>query len=101
MLKSMIFSLNFFRFIQNGMYVDFFIKKLTEVFCRNMFIYSAQFFGEKYIIEYYTKKIIESYVFNLNQKYNIFVFYYSYFFVYNLSIMFIFFSFTNFFFILY
>lgn len=101
MLSNKIFSLNFFRFIQNGMYVDFFIKKFTEIFCRNVFIYSAQFFGEKYIIEYYTKKIIENYVFNLNQKYNIFIFYYSYFFVYNLSVLFIFFSIINFFFILY
>ena len=101
MLNNYIFSFFFFKFVQNGFYIDFFIKKVIEIFCRNIFIYSSQFFGEKFIIEYYTKKIIESYIFYLNQKYSIFIFYYSYFFIYNLTLLFILFSFINFLFLLY
>ena len=58
-LKSFLFLLfNFFnlfkfhRFFQSGMYFDFFYKKISEVFVRNVFIYMAQFFGEKYMIEH-------------------------------------------------
>jgi hypothetical protein len=34
------------------MYFDYFYKKIAEIFVRNVFIYSAQFFGEKFMIEY-------------------------------------------------
>ena len=60
MLKFMGIKIQFFKFIQNGFYLDFFIKKLAEIFVRNYFIYTAQFFGEKYIIEFLTKKTIDS-----------------------------------------
>lgn len=101
MLNNYCFSFFFFRFVQNGFYIDFFIKKIIEILCKNLFIYTAQFFGEKYLIEYFTKKVIESYIFNLNSKYNFFIFYYSYFFTYNLSVFFLCFSIINIFLLLY
>jgi len=59
-----------FRFIgkaQSGFYIDFFLKKVVEVFIRNVFIYAALFFGEKYIIEQVTKKTVDSFIFNSNK----------------------------------
>ena len=58
---------NFHRYIQSGFFLDFIIKKYSEIFIRNVLIYSSVFFGEKFIIEYITKKIIDSYVFNYNK----------------------------------
>jgi hypothetical protein len=52
---------------QSGFYFDFFLKKLSEVFIRNIFIYAALFFGEKYMIEVLTKKIVDNFVFNSNK----------------------------------
>ena len=52
---------------QSGFYFDFLIKKLTEVFIRNVFIYAALFFGEKYMIEHLTKKTVDSFIFNSNK----------------------------------
>jgi hypothetical protein len=49
MLKFKIVTFSFFRFIQSGLYLDFFLKKLVELFVKNFFIYAAQFLGEKYI----------------------------------------------------
>lgn len=60
---------NFHRYIQSGFYLDFIVKKLSEIFIRNVLIYSSIFFGEKFIIEYVTKKIIDSYVFNYNKDF--------------------------------
>jgi len=48
--------------------MDFFLKKCCEVFIKNVFIYTSQFFGEKYFIEVLTKKIIDKYIF-LSSKY--------------------------------
>lgn len=53
--------------MQSGFYIDFFVKKLSEIFVRNVFIYTALFFGEKYMIEVLTKKIIENLIFKLNR----------------------------------
>lgn len=64
MLGCYLVTFRFFRYIQNGMYVDFFFKKLSEIFVKNVFNYTFQFFGEKYIIEYLTKKIISNSIFN-------------------------------------
>ena len=50
--------------MQSGLYFDFFFKKLSEIYIRNIFIYTSQFFGEKYIIEYLTKKLIDVQIFN-------------------------------------
>lgn len=70
MLKNKLIKFKFFRFVQSGFYMDFVIKKLAEMFMRNVFIYSAIFFGEKFMIEYLTKKTIDSFLFNSN-KYNL------------------------------
>lgn len=74
-------SFNFHRYIQSGFYLDFIVKKLAEVFIRNVLIYSSIFFGEKFIIEYITKKIIDSYVFNYNKEFYVsnlsYLFYFS------------------------
>lgn len=37
--------------------MDFFFKKLGEIFLRNFFLYTSLFFGEKYMIEHLTKFI--------------------------------------------
>lgn len=86
MLIFYFFSWNFFKSCQNNLYVDFLLKKIAEIFVKNIFIYSAIFFGEKFLIEYFTKKIIESYVFFNNQNFNFFTFYHSFFFLFNISI---------------
>ncbi len=48
----------FYRFVQSGFYLDFFFKKVSEVVVRNVYVYSAQFLGEKFIIEVCTKLFI-------------------------------------------
>jgi len=52
---------------QSGFYFDFLFKQLAEVFIRNIFIYAAMFFGEKYMIEHLTKKIVDNFIFNSNK----------------------------------
>jgi hypothetical protein len=52
---------------QSGFYIDFLFKKFIETFIRNIFIYAALFFGEKYIIEHLTKKTIDSFIYNSNK----------------------------------
>lgn len=64
-------SFRFFRFSQSGMYIDFILKQFIEYVVRNLFVYTALFFGEKYIIEYITKKTIDAFVFNSNRFYNV------------------------------
>ncbi len=88
MLKFNVLTFRFFRFIQSGLYVDFFLKKLSEVFVRNFFIYSAHYFGEKYMIEYLTKKIIDSSIFNTNRIIGLTELFYSYYFIQLISIFF-------------
>lgn len=67
MLKNFLITFSFHRFCQSGFYFDFFYKKCSEVFVRNVFIYAAQFFGEKYLIEVCTKKIIDKFLFSTNK----------------------------------
>lgn len=81
MLKSGIFSFNFLRFVQSGLYIDFFLKKIIEIFVRNFLIYASIFFGEKYIIEVLTKKIIDSTIFSINKKFSLMDLFYSYYFI--------------------
>lgn len=71
MLKNKLIRFKFLKFLQAGMYIDFIFKKFFEVFLRNIVIYSSLFFGEKYVIEVFTKKLIDSLIFNTN-KFNIF-----------------------------
>lgn len=62
MLKLFFLQFKFFRFVNCGLYFDFFLKKISEIFVRNMYVYSALFFGEKYFIEVLTKKVIDNYI---------------------------------------
>lgn len=52
---------------QSGFYFDFIFKVLCEIFVRNVFIYASLFFGEKYMIEYITKKTVDNFIFNSNK----------------------------------
>lgn len=67
MLYNFFITFKFNRFCQSGGYIDFFIKKISEVFIRNVFVYAYQFFGEKYMIEVLTKKIIDKGIFTINK----------------------------------
>lgn len=46
--------------MQSGCYIDYVIKKLTEICVRNVFIYAALFFGEKFIVEFISKKTVDN-----------------------------------------
>ena len=67
MLYSYLFKYRFIIFIQSGLYMDFFIKKLGEVFVKNFLVYTSNYFGEKYFIEVLTRKIIDNLVFKKNK----------------------------------
>ena len=67
MLYNYFITFNFHRFCQSGCYFDFFFKTISEVFVRNFFVYSSQFLGEKYMIEYLTKNIFANSIFNINK----------------------------------
>jgi hypothetical protein len=74
---SIPFYINLLKFIQkknrwlgkaqSGFYIDFFLKKLAEIFIRNIFVFAALFFGEKYMIEHLTKKTVDSFIYNSNK----------------------------------
>ena len=100
MLNFKIVTFNFFRFIQSGLYLDFFLKKIVELFVRNFFVYAAQFLGEKYMIEYLTKKIIDSSIFNTNKIINLTDLFYTQYFISLLSIFFLVLSILNIFLII-
>lgn len=101
MLKLKFIEFSYFRFLQGGLYIDFFLKKIIELFVRNFLIYSSQFLGEKYMIEFLTKKIIDSSIFNVNKLVSYSDFFYSYYFIQLLSIFFYFFSIFNIFFLIF
>ena len=67
MLFLIFFEKRFFLNMQSGFYIDFFLKKIAEVFIRNILLYTALIFGEKYVIEVLTKKLIESAILKLNK----------------------------------
>jgi hypothetical protein len=67
--------------VQSGLYLDFFLKKVVEIFIRYCLIYGAQFFGEKYMVEHFTKKIVEYALFKLNQFFAVGVLSYFYYFI--------------------
>ena len=52
---------------QSGFYIDFFLKKICDLFIRNIFIFSAVFFGEKYIVEKLTRKVVDVLLFKSNK----------------------------------
>jgi len=67
MLDNFFYKFYFHRFCQSGFYFDFFLKKISEIFVRNIFIFTSQFFSEKYTIEFFTKKLIDNSIFYLNR----------------------------------
>jgi hypothetical protein len=52
---------------QSGFYIDYIFKKIVDVFIRNIFIFSAIFFGEKYMIEKITRKMVDYFLFKSNK----------------------------------
>lgn len=67
MIYNFFITFKFHRFLQSGGYLDYFYKKFSEVFIRNIFVYASQFIGEKYMIEILTKKIIDNSIFVFNR----------------------------------
>lgn len=49
------------------MYIDYFIKKISEIFLKNFLVLGALFFSEKFLIEHFSKKIFNNWVFFLNK----------------------------------
>jgi len=86
--------------MQSGLYLDFFLKKLVELFVKNYLVYAAQFLGEKYMVEFLTKKIIDSSVINVNKVMSLVNLFYSNYFIQLLSLLFYFFSIFNIIFLL-
>jgi hypothetical protein len=68
MLYCFFLAFKFARYIQSGLYIDYIFKKISEIFVKNFFICSAIIFGEKFIIEFITKKIIDNYTLLTNIK---------------------------------
>jgi len=62
MLDFFLLKKKSFNFFQSGLYFDFFIKKIAEMFVRNVFIYTSIFFCEKFIIEFLTKKLVDNFL---------------------------------------
>jgi hypothetical protein len=101
MLYNFFISWKFHRFCQSGCYFDFFYKKLTDVFVRNVFVYTSQFFAEKYMIEVLTKKIIDKSIFNVNKIFGFSKLNYITFFIQLIYILFYFLGLFNFILILF
>ena len=101
MLFLIFLTTPFFKKLQSGFYIDFFYKKIAEVFIRNIFVYTALFFGEKFMIEVITKKILENFFFRLHFYISFFQFNYSTFFYFTLIFIFYFLFFINFLLIFY
>ena len=100
MLNSFLFSYQFSRFCQSGWYFDFFLKKCSEVFVRNVFIYTSLFFAEKYLIEGLTKRVVDLFVTNTNKWVNFFNFTHVNFFLNFVSVFFYTLTLINLFFFL-
>ena len=91
-----IFDTNFFK---SGFYLDYIIKKITEIFLKNFLIKSSLFFGEKFIIEFLTKKSIDNSILFFNKP-HVFFLNFNFFFFISSFIFLIFLIFFNFFFFL-
>lgn len=100
MLFNPLFNFKFLNFFKSGFYIDFFFKKIAEIFVKNIFIYSSFFFAEKFLIEFLTKKCIDNFILKVNsfflEEFNFnfffstfFIFFFYFFFI--LEVFFIFF----------
>ena len=45
--------------MQSGMYLDYIVKKLGEILVKNLLCSTSIFFGEKFIVEFLSKKTID------------------------------------------
>lgn len=88
MLGSTLYSYDFYIFCQSGFYLDFIIKKISEIVVKNLLVYSSLFLGEKYMIEYLTKNIFENFFKKFFKFFGKLNFSYKYFFI-NLILIFI------------
>lgn len=62
-ILSYLLKLKSKNFIKSGFYFDFIIKKFSEVILKNIFIYGATFFSEKYWLEFQTRRYINKILF--------------------------------------
>ena len=82
MLFNPFLNFKFLNFFKSGFYIDYFIKKCVEIFIKNILIFSSLFFGEKFFIEFLTKKTIDNLILNLNKtKFSSFFINYFFFFI--------------------
>lgn len=95
MLGFYFFNYKFFKNIQSGFFMDFLVKKITELLVRNLLIYLAKFFAEKYGIEVLTRKLVDSFIFKNNKYFGWYLFNYSWFFYFILGFIFYFISIIN------
>jgi len=65
-LQNLMLLGSVWRFFQSGMYFDFVYKKMAMSLVFNVLIYTSQFFGEKFLIEFITKKCLSSSIFFFN-----------------------------------
>lgn len=59
MLSFFFLKIRNINFLKTGLYLDYCLRVLSKIFTYNLFIYTAYFFAEKYLIEFNTR-----YVFN-------------------------------------
>jgi hypothetical protein len=45
--------------MQSGLYLDFIAKKLAEIFVKNILVFGATFFGEKFVVEFLSRKLFD------------------------------------------
>ena len=67
MLFNPFLQYKFLNFFKGGLYFDYYIKKIVEIFVKNILIFSSIFFGEKFLIEFLTKKSIDNIIFLLHK----------------------------------
>lgn len=63
-MNTYFLSNNFLKCVKNNLYIDYFVKKITEIFLKNYLVLTPMFFGEKYLIEIFTKKFTNTLLFN-------------------------------------
>lgn len=80
-----------YNFFKSSFYFDFFIKKLSESFVRNLSIYTAIFFCEKFLIEYLTQVSVSKAIKFSSRLVNLRVFFFETFFA-NFIVLSFFFS---------
>lgn len=66
MLKFFGITHKFITFVQSGMYLDYIIKKLSEIFVKNVLIFGSSFFGEKFLVEFISRKTFDKLTSNLS-----------------------------------